>query len=129
MKRFVCLFAFGGAAYVLLERLWRGYSHWTMFLLGGTCFHLIGRLAGRLQNCRCVTRAIACSAAITAAEYISGCFLNVRCKLNVWDYSKQFANIRGQVCLLYSLLWGALSLPAAWIYCRLERRLLKGSSH
>ena len=32
----------GGCLYVVLELLWRGRSHWTMFLLGGVCFVLIG---------------------------------------------------------------------------------------
>ena len=26
-----------GLIYVLLEILWRGYSHWTMFIVGGFC--------------------------------------------------------------------------------------------
>ena len=34
----------GGCLYVILELLWRGRSHWTMFLLGGVCFFLIGLL-------------------------------------------------------------------------------------
>ena len=28
----------GGATYFLIEILWRGYSHWTMFLLGDFAF-------------------------------------------------------------------------------------------
>ena len=30
--------ALGGALYCLLEMLWRGYSHVSMFLVGGFCF-------------------------------------------------------------------------------------------
>ena len=33
--------ACGGSAYVLVELLWRGRSHFSMFLLGGLCFWLI----------------------------------------------------------------------------------------
>ena len=29
------LFDIGGALYVLIELIWRGWSHWTMFALGG----------------------------------------------------------------------------------------------
>lgn len=36
------LAAVGGSVYVLLELALRGRSHWTMFLLGGLCFVLIG---------------------------------------------------------------------------------------
>ena len=36
------LFGAGGLLYVFVEMLWRGYSHWTMFIVGGLCFVLIG---------------------------------------------------------------------------------------
>ena len=36
------LFDVGGALYVLIELIWRGWSHWTMFILGGLCFVMLG---------------------------------------------------------------------------------------
>ena len=42
IKKYLLLGGIGGAVYVLLEMLWRGYSHWTMFLLGAVCFILLG---------------------------------------------------------------------------------------
>lgn len=33
----VLIFILGGAAYGLLETLFRGYTHWTMVLTGGAC--------------------------------------------------------------------------------------------
>ncbi len=126
--QFICLFAIGGAAYNAIEILWRGYSHWSMFLLGGTCFHLIGKIGGRLWQRGLLTVAVACSVAVTAAEYLSGCVLNLRLKLNVWDYSHMLGNIHGQVCLLYSLLWGALSIATVPIYRKCCVMLSKGSN-
>ena len=38
------LFAVGGALYYLVELLWRGHSDWTMAVLAGVCFLLIGRI-------------------------------------------------------------------------------------
>ena len=38
------LFYLGGCAYMGLELLWRGRSHGSMFVAGGTCFLLIGHL-------------------------------------------------------------------------------------
>ncbi len=120
MKRkwlcFTELFILGGAGYNLIELLWRGYSHWSMFFLGGTCFHLIGKIGARMRRRGWLAVGIACSAAVTAAEFVSGCFLNLRWKLNVWDYSHMFGNLYGQVCLLYSVLWGGLSLLALPLY-------------
>lgn len=32
----------GGLLYILIELIWRGYSHWSMFVLGGLCFVFLG---------------------------------------------------------------------------------------
>lgn len=129
VKRFLCLFTIGGLGYNVIEWLWRGYSHWSMFFLGGTCFHVIGRIGERLRGRGALTVATACSAAVTAAEFLCGCLVNLRWKLNVWDYSRKFANLRGQVCLLYSVLWGCLSLFAVPLYRGVNRLLWRGSGH
>ena len=39
------LFLIGGFLYYSIEILWRGFSHWSMFILGGLCFIYAG-----LQN-------------------------------------------------------------------------------
>ncbi len=121
MKRFLSIFCIGGGAYNIIELLWRGYSHWSMFFVGGTCFHMIGAIGTRLRCRGLAAVAAACSVAITAVEYVSGCLLNRRWKLHVWDYSHMPLNIGGQVCLLYSVLWGGLSLLALPLY-----RTIKG---
>ena len=41
LKIFI-LFLFGGVSYLLVEMAYRGYTHWTMLLVGGTCFVLLG---------------------------------------------------------------------------------------
>ena len=38
----------GGAAYYVLELTWRGHSHWTMAVLGGILFVLLGDIDRRL---------------------------------------------------------------------------------
>lgn len=125
-KRFGCfllLFCMGGFCYNLIEILWRGYSHWSMFFVGGSCFHLIGRIGNRLRSRGALAVGSACALAVTAVEYISGLVVNLRLKLNVWDYSHMFANLHGQVCLLYTVLWGFLSLLAVPIYRFAEQKV------
>ena len=94
-----------------------------MFFVGGSCFHLIGRIGNRLRSKGPLVMGSACALAVTVVEYISGCVFNLRMKLNVWDYSHMFANVNGQVCLLYSVLWGFLSLAAVPVYRFAERRV------
>ena len=40
--KYVFLFVTGGLLYNILEMLFRGWSHWTMFILGGVCFICLG---------------------------------------------------------------------------------------
>lgn len=117
------LFLIGGFGYVLLELLWRGRSHWSMFAVGGLCFRLIGGIGERLRRVSWPVRGAACAAAVTAVEFISGCVVNLWWGLGVWDYSRMRYHLKGQVCLTYSLLWMLLSLAVCPFYA-LCRRLL-----
>lgn len=104
------LFAFGGATYVGLEVLFRGRSHGSMFLAGGTCFLLLGQLRRFSLPVRAVTGA----AAVTAVELGTGLIFNR--DYRVWDYRNLPWNFRGQICLPFSLLWIPVSLAAGEIY-------------
>ena len=42
LLKYLSLGTLGGMIYVLIELMWRGYSHWSMFLLGGICFIALG---------------------------------------------------------------------------------------
>ena len=42
LNKYLFLFDVGGLLYVLIELIWRGHSHWTMFILGGLCFIYLG---------------------------------------------------------------------------------------
>lgn len=128
-KCFVCLFCMGGLAYNLIEIFWRGYSHWSMFFVGGTCFHMMGNIGKRLNKYGRFVTGTLCAGAVTAVEYISGCVVNLRWKLNVWDYSHLPGNVNGQVCLLYSVLWGILSLIAMPLFRVLEEHVIHRFSY
>lgn len=54
--KYLFLGTVGGAIYFLLEIFWRGYSHFSMFLLGGVCFVALGlimRYFRRKLPCPC----------------------------------------------------------------------------
>ena len=46
----------------------------------------------------------------TVLEYLTSLFMEKAFHAVYWDYSKEFLNIQGRVCLKYSLIWGGLSL-------------------
>ena len=111
IKKHLILGTIGGLIYVLLELIWRGYSHWTMFLLGGTCFVLLGLINEILDWDTPLTlqMLIGCTA-ITALEFITGCVVNLWLGWNVWDYSDIKFNILGQISLFSSIGWYFISL-------------------
>ena len=45
---------------------------------------------------------------LTGIEYITGLIFVKRFHVKLWDYSKQWGNIGGIVCPLFSLAWGAI---------------------
>lgn len=101
------LFTFGGLAYVLIEMIYRGYSHPSMFLLGGLCFVLIGELNERVYTWEMslISQMFISSVIVTSLEFISGLILNIWLGLGIWDYSNQPYNLLGQICLLFFNLW------------------------
>ena len=112
------LFAAGGSGYVGLELLWRGRSHGSMFVAGGTCFLLLGGL--RKAPLPLPVKTLLGAAAITGVELGTGMLVNRRYR--VWDYRGMPANFRGQICLPYSLLWVPVSLAAMGLHRLLEQK-------
>ena len=111
IKKYLILGTIGGLIYVILELIWRGYSHWTMFLLGGTCFVLLGLINEILDWDTPLTlqMLIGCTV-ITVLEFITGCVVNLWLGWNVWDYSDLKFNILGQISLFSSIGWYFISL-------------------
>lgn len=103
----------GGCVYFLIELLWRGHSHWTMVVMGGVCFILIGDINEFIPwNMPLILQGGIGSAVITSMELVCGVILNIWLKLDIWDYSTMPFNFLGQICLPFSLLWVALSIAA-----------------
>ena len=118
------LFSVGGLGYVGLELLWRGRSHCSMFLAGGSCFLLLGRL-GCCQPRLCLPcRAAMGAMVVTAVELLTGLLVNRQ--YAVWDYRDQPLNFHGQICPGFCLLWIPVSLGAMELYRLLDTGLDKG---
>lgn len=109
--RYIFLFFTGGTAYILVELMWRGYSHISMFIVGGICFAGLAAI-NRRKNIRLLEKCLFGSILITTAELISGIFINIILKLDVWDYSELSFNILGQISLIFTVAWFFLCLPA-----------------
>ena len=114
----VLLFGIGGTGYVGLELLWRGYSHGSMFLAGGTCFLLLGGLNRAEPKLPYWLRITAGALIITMVELAAGLLVNRQ--YAVWDYRDQWGNFCGQICPVFTALWVPISALAIVLYERLE---------
>ena len=95
-----------------------GRTHSSMFVLGGVCFALIGKL-GRVRPALPVPlRALASAGIVTMLEL--GCGLLVNREYAVWDYRELPMNFHGQICLPFTLLWIPVSLAAIWLSDRVD---------
>ena len=116
------LFTIGGCSYVGLEFLWRGWSHGSMFLAGGSCFLLLGKLHRTKPRLPLPLRGLAAAGIITMVEYAAGLLVNR--SYGVWDYRDVPLNIHGQICLPFCLLWVPIGLGAMVFYDVLDKKIL-----
>ena len=110
ITKYLLLGAIGSIIYMSLEILWRGYTHWTMGILGGICFICLGLINEILSwETPLVLQMLIGSTIITILEFITGCIVNIWLGWNVWDYSNLPLNLLGQICLPFSILWYFIS--------------------
>lgn len=103
--------AFGGMVYCMIEVMYRGFTHWSMAIVGGLALVLVGLL----NECNCMRKVglipqmIIGALIITALEFVSGCIVNLWLGWNVWDYSEVPFNVLGQICIPFTFFWFLLS--------------------
>ena len=109
--KYLFLFLVGGVLYNLIEILFRGHTHWTMLIVGGVCFILLG-LMNEVTDWEIpiFEQAFYGGIIITLVEFVAGCIVNLWLGWNVWDYSNIPFNLLGQICLPFSVIWCLISI-------------------
>ena len=118
--KYFLLFCAGGTVYMMLELAWRGWSHGTMFIAGGICFLLLGRI-GRM-HIPVMIKPFLGSLGITAVELAAGLLINRN--YGVWDYRHLPLSFLGQICLPFSLLWIPVGVAAMLLYRLMDKRMM-----
>ena len=125
LSKYIFLWAIGGCLYYSFELIFRGFSHWTMFVLGGICFLFI-YIQGKIVKWKdsIFIQVIRCIIFVTSMEFITGIIVNKWLDLNVWDYSRLPFQLFGQICLPFMIIFSGLcvlgilisSQLAHWFY-------------
>ena len=113
------VFIIGAGGYGSMELLFRGHTHWTMYVLGGICLCLIYAISN-YNKLTIPEKWLICTLAISGAEFIAGGLVNLTLGWEVWTYSHYPMNILGQVCPLFSLLWLLLCIPICPLCIKLK---------
>lgn len=98
----------GGFGYCLIEIMYRGRTHYSMFFAGAivlSTFYYINTNFQMSIWMKCLIGMLI----ITGVELIFGIAFNIILKEHVWDYSNVPLNFLGQICVPFSLIWFALS--------------------
>ena len=85
-----------------------------MFLAGGSCFLLLGRVEKTDPRLHPLLRALLGATVITSVELLIGMLANG--EFRIWDYRDMPLNFHGQICLPFFVLWMPLSLGAMKLY-------------
>lgn len=108
--RSLILCLIGGAVYCIIETFWRGYTHWSMFLVAALLSIPLDQINEHMSwDMPLPLQALLGGLAITVAELCAGLVFNVWLGLGVWDYSQLPLNLWGQICVRYSVLWVLLA--------------------
>ena len=124
MKKFIGklgLFLSCGFIYCMIEILFRGWSHWSMFVLTGFLgVFCVDSINNTLSfDCDYIVQILISTILCTIGEGISGIILNVWLQLNVWDYSKMTFGtfFFGQCNVIFCVAWALIIGLFAIFYC------------
>ena len=121
------IFIISGLIYTMLELIWRGRTHWTMFLCAGLCGLVMANVNNNLLEFdtdflkQVVVSALCC----TGFEFLFGIIFNGN--FSIWDYRGLWGTIHildDQVNILFFGIWiiiSVFSLPFLdWLQWKLK---------
>lgn len=113
VAKYLILGIIGGITYIMIELLYRGYTHWSMFCVAFFAFILIGLINEFISwDMKLWKQMLIGTGIVTTLEFVSGYILNIKLGWHIWDYSNVPFNIMGQICLPFSIAWFFISLIA-----------------
>ena len=108
-REYAFVYLFGGIMYGLMEVIWRGHTHWTMTLTGGTALLILYIINIKMSNCNIFLKCLIGASAITLLEFTVGVIINIILKWNVWDRYALFFSFFGTYYVFRDLPSAALS--------------------
>ena len=111
LSEYLFLWALGGTLYYSIELMFRGFSHWSMFLLGGICLLFFWLQGSKTEwSDPMWVQVIRCTIFVVSCEFITGIIVNKWLGWGVWDYSDEPFHLFGQICLLFAMIFSGFAV-------------------
>ncbi|WP_461810145.1 putative ABC transporter permease [Faecalimonas sp.] len=109
ISEYLFMWALGGTLYYTFEVFFRGFSHWTMFVLGGICvvFCVWQGMTVKWKDPLWI-QILRCTIFVVSSEFITGIIVNKWFKWYVWDYTDQPFQLFGQICVPFAIIFSGL---------------------
>lgn len=107
------IFIISGLIYIMLELIWRGRTHWTMFLCAGLCGLVMANINNNLLefDTDFLKQVIVSALCCTGFEFLFGIMFNG--DFSIWDYRGLWGTIHilgNQVNILFFGIWIIISV-------------------
>ena len=111
LSEYLFLWALGGTLYYSIELMFRGFSHWSMFLLGGICLLFFWLQGSKTEwSDPMWVQVIRCTIFVVSCEFITGIIVNKWLGWGVWDYSEEPFHLFGQICLPFAMIFSGFAV-------------------
>ena len=121
IEKYFFIFLFGGLGYGLLEIAFRGFTHWSMIITGGSALLILYLINLALPNTPTILKALIGALSITIIEFSVGIIVNKVFSFGVWDYTGTPGNILGIITPSFSLIWFMISLIMISVFKNIQR--------
>lgn len=121
IEKYIFIFLLGGFGYGLLEIAFRGFTHWSMIITGGSALLILYLINLALPNTPTILKALIGALSITIIEFSVGIIVNKVFSFGVWDYTGTPGNILGIITPSFSLIWFMISLIMISVFKNIQR--------
>lgn len=84
---------------------------------GAILMVLIAEFMNNKKNMNLIVKFITITVLFTLLEYLGSLILEAIFGLRWWDYTNEFLNLNGRVCLIFSLMFGIMGIVfIEWVY-------------
>lgn len=119
--KYLLLFCIGGLGYGLIEIVFRGYTHWSMIITGGSAFLCLYIINESFEHTSIYKKALLGAFIITTLEFTVGLVVNKTLNLGVWDYTNTPFNFLGIISLPFCFCWYIISFVVLKTFNVLKR--------